>query len=345
MGTNPVSSDYRIFGIDIGVKNMGMASIVITGQGRTVIERLDWRPLIGKRGTASIGTIVDATGAYLDAIMRPDLESPFVSTSNTVTKVVTPVLAPDPRVDPRALVASAVPLALAASAVPGAHAASAANAVGPKVGREAMSALTVLVPHLVLIEQQYVTEGVGGSNVHALEIQVALMTRFAERCPGTIVRSVGAASRRSGGVENQKARADMIGRLFTALDSPYWNTYLISLVDTQHTSDAITMVLDHINYRNLPVIEDQMHKWESTILPTLKRKTPRPRDATPRDATPDSAEHAAATECAVTDFEGFVEVAPHVECAKSCAPSRAPRTGTRGGSTPRARGGRGKHAP
>jgi hypothetical protein len=209
--------DSREFGIDIGVNNMGMASVVITGDGRTVIEKLDWRPLLRRGASVNATAIVAAVGTYIDIITTPDLKGPFVANSSS-----------------------------------------------------AGDTSTRMIPNKIVIEQQYASEGI---NVHAIEIQIALMSRFAERFPSALVAIVGASARKckTAGRHDQKARAEMIGRLFAGLDSAYWNSYLVNLSDPQHTCDAITMILDDIKFQNLPVIRSQVQIWEAQT-PPIKRK-------------------------------------------------------------------------
>ena len=210
MSANHSSYDFRIFGIDIGVRNMGMASMVITGDGRTVIEKLDWRPLqLG--GKVTIGTIVKATGDYIAAITTPTPGAPFVSGA------------------PR------------------------------------------LIPSQILIEQQYVASGI---NVHALEIQVALMARFAERFPTCDTRSVWAAARKSStGMKqtkaSQKGRASNLGFICASLDSPFWLDYITHLSDSQHTCDAIAMIVDNINFTNLPDLWKLVHASDMSVNPRV----------------------------------------------------------------------------
>lgn len=214
------SSEFRIFGIDIGVNNMGMASIVLTGGGKTVVEKLDWRPLIARRGTANAGLIVDAVGFYISTITTPEPNSPF--TGNLVNGMI--------------------------------------------------------VPNKVIIEQQYASNGI---NVHALEIQVALMSRLAERFPGTLVTIAGASARKckSSTKDQQKDRAKAVASMFIGLDSVYWATYFGNLSDPQHVCDATTMILDDINYQNLPGLRAELTKWEQQrqvpVLPVEAKATVR----------------------------------------------------------------------
>ncbi|MFA5091042.1 MAG: hypothetical protein WC483_00140 [Candidatus Paceibacterota bacterium] len=181
---------------------MGMASLVITSDGKGHIEKLDWQPLLPLTKGATIGKIVEATGRYIDSITTPDPSSPFVASSSTR-----------------------------------------------------------LVPNIIVIEQQHVSV-VTGINLHALEIQAALLARFAERFPTTEVRSVGASARKSKGLGfDTKERATAVGFNLVTMDGPYWTTYAFGLAEQQHTYDAATMALDCIDFRGFDALRIRMQEW------------------------------------------------------------------------------------
>jgi len=106
-------------------------------------------------------------------------------------------------------------------------------------------------PDRVLIEQQYASNGI---NVHALEIQVAIMAILSERYPRADIRVVGASARKSS-AKDKKFRAMKIGQVFAYISDENWYKYLMALADPQHTCDAMTMILDTIGYDTKPLLD------------------------------------------------------------------------------------------
>lgn len=214
MTTRKTSQELRVFGIDIGVVNMGMASIVIGEDGVGRIEKLDWQSLFPSGKGITIGSIIEATGRYIDSIMTRDPLDPSFDSG------------------------------------------------GPRIP----------APNIIVIEQQHVSF-THGINMHALEIQASLLSRFSERFPTTTLKSVAASARRSKKLGfDTKERAMTIGAALALPADPYWSRYALGLKDPQHTYDALTMAVDSIDFRGFPEVKSRISEWEATAVPTPSKK-------------------------------------------------------------------------
>jgi hypothetical protein len=124
---------------------------------------------------------------------------------------------------------------------------------------------------MVCIEQQYTSTD--GSNFHAIEIAACLAIIFLERFPFSTVCSISASARAGW----QKERAMAIGHLLTADKSETWYKYIVDLEmaehgRSQHICDAITMIVDKMQFSCMSSLAVKISQWEGEHPPKAAKK-------------------------------------------------------------------------
>lgn len=112
-----------------------------------------------------------------------------------------------------------------------------------------------IVPTCVIVEQQHISTRVG-SNFKTKEIEVAIYAACRERFPLCRLHAKAASARNSGGT---KERAKMLGEMVILDYAPREIVMAFTLCsDRQHTSDAITMIVDYMKFAGMASIRERL---------------------------------------------------------------------------------------